>query len=134
VSRVYRFFYSSFVNESTAFATGLAYVTPNNEVIMQGDNTSTLALGEYRNRLVATLHSQCQQFIFSSYFPSVRINSQAQYNTGLFVLDLNRAPWGCSKFVFLTERLLARHLYPGVWPAFWTVGSGTWPYVGACPF
>lgn len=27
--------------------------------------------------------------------PSVRIQSQTQYNTGLFILDLNRAPWGC---------------------------------------
>lgn len=30
---------------------------------------------------------------------SVRISSQAQYNTGLFILDLNRAPWGCGRFV-----------------------------------
>src|ERR1700722_4131538 len=26
---------------------------------------------------------------------SVRISSHAQYNTGLFILDLNKAPWGC---------------------------------------
>ncbi len=26
---------------------------------------------------------------------SVRISSYAQYNTGLFILDLNQAPWGC---------------------------------------
>lgn len=29
---------------------------------------------------------------------SVRIFSQTTYNTGLFVLDLNTAPWGCGMF------------------------------------
>jgi hypothetical protein len=42
---------------------------------------------------------------------SVRISSKKQYNTGLFILDINRAPWGCA-----------------VWPAWWTLG-GNWPYV-----
>jgi hypothetical protein len=36
----------------------------------------------------------------------------AQYNAGLFVRDLNSAPWGC-----------------GVWPAYWTSGPN-WPYGG----
>jgi len=44
---------------------------------------------------------------------SVRVSSYAQYNTGLFILDTNTVPWGC-----------------GVWPAFWTLGSGTWPQTG----
>jgi len=44
---------------------------------------------------------------------SVRISSRAAYNTGLFILDLDMAPWGC-----------------GVWPAFWTLGDGTWPWNG----
>ena len=43
---------------------------------------------------------------------SVRISSRTQYNTGLFILDLDRAPWGC-----------------GVWPAWWTVGPN-WPSGG----
>ncbi|KIM84419.1 glycoside hydrolase family 16 protein, partial [Piloderma croceum F 1598] len=46
---------------------------------------------------------------------SVRITSNTSYNTGLFILDLNHAPWGC-----------------GVWPAFWvlyTVGPN-WPQGG----
>ncbi|KDQ63731.1 glycoside hydrolase family 16 protein [Jaapia argillacea MUCL 33604] len=83
----------TYVNRSDAFDLGLAYVTPQNQVIMKGDNTTWLASGQYRN--------------------SVRISSQKQYNTGLFILDADRAPWGC-----------------GVWPAFWTVGGGAWPYTG----
>lgn len=83
----------TFVDEQTAFSSGLVYVTSDNQVIMHGDNTTWLPLGTNRS--------------------SVRISSQAMYNTGLFVLDLDMAPWGC-----------------GVWPAFWTLGSGTWPYNG----
>ncbi|KAH7883608.1 concanavalin A-like lectin/glucanase domain-containing protein [Phlebopus sp. FC_14] len=60
---------------------------------MKGDNTTWLPSGVNRS--------------------SVRISSQAMYNTGIFVLDLDMAPWGC-----------------GVWPAFWTLGSGTWPWNG----
>jgi len=41
---------TSFVNQTTAFSTGLAYVTDDDIVVMQGDNTTWLALGEYRNR------------------------------------------------------------------------------------
>lgn len=83
----------TFVDQQTAFNSGLAYVTSQNKVIMQGDNTTWLSSGTNRK--------------------SVRISSQAMYNTGLFILDLDMAPWGC-----------------GVWPAFWTLGSGTWPANG----
>ncbi|KIM85230.1 glycoside hydrolase family 16 protein [Piloderma croceum F 1598] len=82
----------SFVDQQTAFDTGLAYVTADNIVVMKGDNTTWLAAGQVRS--------------------SVRISSVTQYTTGLFILDLNRAPWGC-----------------GVWPAFWTCGPN-WPYGG----
>ncbi|KDR85013.1 hypothetical protein GALMADRAFT_233577 [Galerina marginata CBS 339.88] len=81
-----------YINKTTAFATGLAYIQDNGTVIMSADHTTQLQRGIYRN--------------------SIRIESLATYNTGLFILDLNRAPWGC-----------------GVWPAFWTVG-GHWPYNG----
>ncbi|GJE86093.1 glycoside hydrolase family 16 protein [Phanerochaete sordida] len=84
------------VNYTTAdyaFANGLAYVQGDGVVVMKGDDTTQLASGVNRN--------------------SVRISSWAQYNTGLFILDLNRAPWGC-----------------GVWPAWWTLGGGQWPYTG----
>jgi len=83
----------NYVNSSTAFARNLVYTQPDGTVIMKGDNTSWLPMGTYRD--------------------SVRISSKAQYNTGLFILDLNRAPWGC-----------------GVWPAFWTLGNGKWPDMG----
>ncbi|KIK92969.1 glycoside hydrolase family 16 protein [Paxillus rubicundulus Ve08.2h10] len=83
----------TFVDQQTAFSSSLAYVTSDNKVIMKGDNTTWLSAGVNRS--------------------SVRISSQATYNTGLFVLDLDMAPWGC-----------------GVWPAFWTLGNGTWPWNG----
>ncbi|KAE9411131.1 hypothetical protein BT96DRAFT_969316 [Gymnopus androsaceus JB14] len=83
----------NFLNASDAFAASLAYVQDDGIVIMKGDNTTTLANGVNRN--------------------SVRVSSNKQYNTGLFILDINQAPWGC-----------------GVWPAFWTVGGGTWPLTG----
>lgn len=40
----------SFVDQETAFADGLAYVTSNNKVIMKGDNTTWLAEGVNRSR------------------------------------------------------------------------------------
>ncbi|OAX42990.1 glycoside hydrolase family 16 protein [Rhizopogon vinicolor AM-OR11-026] len=83
----------TFLDQQAAFNQSLAYVTTDNKVIMKGDDTSWLPSGTNRS--------------------SVRISSQAEYNMGLFVLDLDMAPWGC-----------------GVWPAFWTLGSGEWPWTG----
>ncbi|KAK7694629.1 hypothetical protein QCA50_001816 [Cerrena zonata] len=83
----------NYTDRNTAFGQNLVYFSDNNTVIMKGDNTTTLPDGQNRN--------------------SVRISSQKQYNTGLFILDLDRAPWGC-----------------GVWPAWWTLGGGQWPYTG----
>lgn len=84
----------NYVNRTTSFAQNLTYVQDDGIVIMKGDDTTWLGQGVYRN--------------------SVRISSIAQYTTGLFILDLNRAPWGC-----------------GTWPAFWTLGNGlSWPYAG----
>ncbi|KAF8078599.1 glycoside hydrolase family 16 protein [Lyophyllum atratum] len=83
----------NYVNRSTAFDQQLVYVQDDGVVIMKGDNTTWLERGAFRN--------------------SVRISSYAQYTTGLFILDLNRAPWGC-----------------GTWPAFWTLGNGVWPDTG----
>ncbi|KAF8626517.1 hypothetical protein AX15_004822 [Amanita polypyramis BW_CC] len=83
----------NYVNKSDAFTKGLVYVAQNGTVIMKGDDTTYLNNGVYRD--------------------SVRVSSQAVYDMGLFILDLNRAPWGC-----------------GVWPAFWTLGTGNWPETG----
>ncbi|OJT12932.1 hypothetical protein TRAPUB_10497 [Trametes pubescens] len=83
----------NYTDKDTAFANNLSFVTSDGRVIMKGDDTTSLQSGVNRN--------------------SVRISSQTQYNTGLFILDLNRAPWGC-----------------GVWPAWWTLGGGQWPYTG----
>ncbi|TFK77076.1 glycoside hydrolase family 16 protein [Pluteus cervinus] len=83
----------TYVNATTAFASRLAYFGDDGTVFMQGDNTTWLPQGTNRN--------------------SVRITSNTVYNTGLFILDLNKAPWGCA-----------------VWPAFWTLGTGDWPTNG----
>ncbi|TDL28462.1 glycoside hydrolase family 16 protein [Rickenella mellea] len=84
----------TFLDRPTALAQNLAYVTPDGKVIMQGDNSTWLPPGVNRS--------------------SVRIQSNKWYTGGLFILDLNRAPWGC-----------------GVWPAFWTLGASTnWPNGG----
>jgi beta-glucanase (GH16 family) len=83
----------TYVDNTTAFAQNLSYISWDGKVIMKGDDTSTLQAGQNRE--------------------SVRVSSNKIYNTGLFILDINRAPWGC-----------------GVWPAFWTLGNGTWPTTG----
>ncbi|KAG6335282.1 hypothetical protein ID866_3811 [Astraeus odoratus] len=44
-----------FVDKDTAFSSGLAYVTSDNKVIMQGDNTTTLPYGTNRSRRLARI-------------------------------------------------------------------------------
>lgn len=83
-----------YVDRDTAIQENLVFVNDEGHAIIQGDNTTWLQPGEYRK--------------------SVRVISKAVYQHGLFILDLNKAPWGC-----------------GVWPAFWTLGQGsTWPDAG----
>ncbi|KAL0951158.1 hypothetical protein HGRIS_007890 [Hohenbuehelia grisea] len=83
----------TYVDRDHAFDKKLVYITDDNKVIMKSDNTSWLAHGQFRE--------------------SVRIQGRKHYHTGLFILDLDKAPWGC-----------------GVWPAFWTIGEGQWPHAG----
>lgn len=45
---------------------------------------------------------------------SVRIESKKSYNKGLFIVDIKHMPGGIC----------------GTWPAFWSLGSGTWPQTG----
>ena len=134
----------SFVNESTAFAKGLVSIQEDGTVIMKADDTTDLASGVFRDRWVLVillwfLDSQKVLFFFAL---SVRITSVTTYNNGLFVLDLNTAPWGCgtSHTSFSFNRSTLTFLFiKAVWPAFWTVG-GNWPTVGPqtilelCPY
>ncbi|PPQ67675.1 hypothetical protein CVT25_012703 [Psilocybe cyanescens] len=64
-----------YVDKSTAEAMGLFWVADDGTAFMKADDTSVLPLGVNRS--------------------SVRITSTKTYNTGLFILDLNKAPWGC---------------------------------------
>ncbi|KZO93523.1 glycoside hydrolase family 16 protein [Calocera viscosa TUFC12733] len=81
-----------YLNKSLALSRGLVEVTSDNKAIMRVDNHTDLPLGQYRD--------------------SVRITSSKSYTGGLFLLDVEHAPWGC-----------------GVWPALWTVGAN-WPVGG----
>jgi len=81
-----------YVSKEWAQKSGMVYTNNLGQAIMQVDHWSTLAQGQARN--------------------SVRIESYAVYNKGLFILDVDAAPWGC-----------------GVWPAWWTCGPN-WPKGG----
>ncbi|KAF7347811.1 Glycoside hydrolase family 16 protein [Mycena venus] len=91
-----------YVNQTYAFQNGLAYVNDDDRTV--GDNTTWLPEGQNRS--------------------SVRISSIAQYNTGLFILDLNRAPWGCGMLACTERPPCSSHC------SRWTVGGGQWPYEG----
>ncbi|KAG8951637.1 hypothetical protein FRC04_005925 [Tulasnella sp. 424] len=81
-----------YVTADEAFGSQLAYVQKDNKVIMKADNTTVLQNGQPRK--------------------SVRIETNKAYTGGLFILDLERGPYGC-----------------GVWPAFWTTNAN-WPQNG----
>jgi len=83
----------AYQDRNSSFAKGLVYVQENGKVIMKGDNFTQLSPGVNRD--------------------SVRISSTAEYNTGLFILDLDKVPWGCA-----------------TWPAYWLLGNGQWPNSG----
>ncbi|CAE6490583.1 unnamed protein product [Rhizoctonia solani] len=65
-----------YVDRETAFRERLAYVTPDNKIVMKVDNTTVLQAGQHRK--------------------SVRIQSKKRYNGGLFIIDIERAPHACS--------------------------------------
>jgi len=83
----------AYQDRNNSVAKGLVYVQDDGKAIMKGDNTTRLTAGVNR--------------------ASVRISSWAQYNTGLFILDLDKVPWGCA-----------------TWPAYWLLGNGQWPNSG----
>ncbi|KAG2015586.1 glycosyl hydrolase family 16 [Coprinopsis cinerea AmutBmut pab1-1] len=83
-----------YVAREEAYQNRLAYVADNGNVILKADDTNQLPFGENRT--------------------SVRVNTVKDYSGGLFILDLDRAPWGC-----------------GIWPAWWSTAVGTgWPALG----
>lgn len=77
--------FSSYVDKKTAFDRGLVSFEENGAVIMKADNFTKLPKGTFRD--------------------SIRIESAKRYTTGLFILDLNRAPWGCGKFLVFSLSL-----------------------------
>jgi len=81
-----------FVDSQTAKNDGLAVVQSDQTIMIYVDSTTQLSSGQNRK--------------------SVRITSNKQYNSGLFIADFFAMPHGCS-----------------VWPAYWTVGPD-WPNGG----
>jgi hypothetical protein len=82
----------TFQSAEAAFASGLAFVRDDGAAVMKVDNSTWLQSWQPRR--------------------SVRIESKQVFDGGLFVLDVEKMPHGCS-----------------VWPAFWTVGPD-WPNNG----
>ncbi|KAH6910650.1 family 16 glycosyl hydrolase [Coprinopsis sp. MPI-PUGE-AT-0042] len=79
----------TYVSKEEAFARNLAFISDDGKVVMKADTETTLERGQPR--------------------ASVRIETIKHYTTGLFILDLDTAPWGC-----------------GIWPAWWTT-TAPWP-------
>lgn len=101
----------SYVSKEWATKTNMSYINAQGQAIMSVDNWSVLAPGQARN--------------------SVRIESRDVFNKGLFILDVEQAPWGwvyhfiylyssCSSPAELFLPTLENHRC-GVWPAWWTV-------------
>jgi hypothetical protein len=69
--------------------------------------------------------------------PSVRISTTAKYNQGLWILDVEQAPWGCGTFSLYTLSEGSRgndmakliYLSSGTWPAYWSTNEN-WPNDG----
>ena len=92
----------TYVNQSTAQSSGLTKTLSDGSVYIGVDSTNV-----YNG-------SAAYSGINGVGRPSVRITSQQKYNQGLFLADIKNMPGGVC----------------GTWPAFWTLGDGTWPYHG----
>ncbi|PVG01548.1 hypothetical protein CPB86DRAFT_699128 [Serendipita vermifera] len=88
----------SYVDRDTAFRSGLAYVTEEGRANMHVDSWTNLTVDEVNSG--------------TKLRPSVRISSRQKFNQGLFILDVAKAPYGCS-----------------TWPAYWTTNEN-WPNDG----
>jgi hypothetical protein len=82
---------SRYVNQSTALAQNLTYATPDSAILRVDSTTPNATDG--RN--------------------SVRIESKATYDDGLFIFDILHTPYGC-----------------GTWPALWLTDGSNWPFNG----
>jgi hypothetical protein len=66
----------AYQSKTAALSQNLAYVQPDGIAVMKVDNTTSLGAGANRN--------------------SVRITSNAAFNTGLMIFDIVNMPFGCS--------------------------------------
>lgn len=89
--------YVDYLTKEQAFTKGLAYVTEEGRANMHVDNWTVLTVDDINN---------------GKYRPSVRISTTAKYNHGLYILDVAKAPFGCS-----------------TWPAYWSTNEN-WPRDG----
>lgn len=60
-------------------ATNMSYINAQGQAVMSVDHWSTLSQGQARN--------------------SVRIESHDVFNKGLFILDVEQAPWGSVEWI-----------------------------------
>ena len=76
--------------------------------------TGTGLINTYANGSSYIGVDHTNKYLGSSGRPSVRLTSTQTYTHGLFIADIANMPGGVC----------------GTWPAFWTLGTGTWPYNG----
>jgi len=110
---------TSYVDRNTSIRSRLIYTRDDGKVIMKGDNSTWLERGVHRPRCVSSTRTLVDAVCDPS-LRSVRISSWAQYNTGLFILNLDKVPWGCGELALhLMEGSDSQSIYPATWPAYW---------------
>ena len=114
---------SSYVDRDTAFRDGLVYVTEDGKANMHVDSKTTLTLQEVQSKTKLRPRYASLSYSRSSshQLHSVRISSKEQYNHGLFLLDVARAPYGCGELsnLDLANVYSDEDCNVGAWPAYW---------------
>lgn len=64
-----------------------------------------MATRRRESQQVLTSPSYLSTHIDSLVCYSVRLSSKTQYNTGLFILDLDQAPWGCGMSILVVDEV-----------------------------